>query len=756
MCETDKKPSMNMKIKIQNLLLAVTLFAGTIHAGAQGTAFTYQGQLLSNNIPVTGSVYLKFALYSGSCSNGINIPITTTNEPITLPCDIQYEPVPVDNGLFTVNLDFGPTPYQYGQPLWLAIFQSTNGLPSTYTLVTNLVAVTPTPYAIVAETAESAGTAENLSAGTYGNAVTFNNSGNSFSGNGSGLTGVNAAALATGAAMGAGSANSVGSASDAFIGGGYNNLINNANYSFIGGGWQNFILYSSSPYTAIGGGQNNEIQANAGWSVIAGGLSNTVSGAEAVIGGGDRNTASGQEATVAGGTSNLASGVSATVGGGQFNQAESYYDTVGGGTANTANGGGDTVGGGNGNQALSVNSSVAGGQTNTANAGWAGLGGGLFNQVNATYGAIGGGLGNNLQSGATAAFIGGGQDNTISNSADHADVAGGWNNTIGIGAYDSFIGGGVNNTNNGTWSTISGGDHNKILASVDHATIGGGGYNTNGGGSATVAGGYLNAATAPDATVGGGNLNTAGGNYATVPGGYNNHANGAYSFAGGYGITAGNSGAFVWNGDTSISGTTIVVGSVFWVQEPGGFTLNGETGNGTIECDNLSIKSTGQVLINTTATLPSEPLVVGPGNAYCDGSTWVSVSDRNAKQDIASINPLEVLEKVSALPITEWEYKQTQAGAKHIGPMAQDFHAAFGLDGSDDTHISTVDEGGVALAAIQGLNQKLEETQQTVAAKDDEIKNLKEQNDLLAQRLNALEQMVQNLGQKKSPPLAAQ
>ena len=46
---------------------------------------------------------------------------------------------------------------------------------------------------------------------------------------------------------------------------------------------------------------------------------------------------------------------------------------------------------------------------------------------------------------------------------------------------------------------------------------------------------------------------------------------------------------------------------------------------------------------------------------------------------------------------------------KHIGPMAQDFHAAFQLDGADDKHISVVDEGGVALAAIQGLNQKLEE-----------------------------------------------
>ena len=58
-----------------------------------------------------------------------------------------------------------------------------------------------------------------------------------------------------------------------------------------------------------------------------------------------------------------------------------------------------------------------------------------------------------------------------------------------------------------------------------------------------------------------------------------------------------------------------------------------------------------------------------------------------------------------------WSYK-ARPGNKHIGPMAQDFHAAFGLNGSDDTHIATVDESGVALAAIQGLNEKVESGKQ--------------------------------------------
>ena len=52
---------------------------------------------------------------------------------------------------------------------------------------------------------------------------------------------------------------------------------------------------------------------------------------------------------------------------------------------------------------------------------------------------------------------------------------------------------------------------------------------------------------------------------------------------------------------------------------------------------------------------------------------------------------------------------------KDIGPMAQDFYKAFGL-GLDNKHITTIDEGGVALAAIQGLyrqNRALERKNRT-------------------------------------------
>ena len=127
------------------------------------------------------------------------------------------------------------------------------------------------------------------------------------------------------------------------------------------------------------------------------------------------------------------------------------------------------------------------------------------------------------------------------------------------------------------------------------------------------------------------------------------------------------------------------------------------------------------------------------GTVYANG-TFVSSSDRNAKENFQSVNAREVLDKVAAMPVSRWNYKQDAARQTHRphGPGLLLRHNA----GPDDTHITTIDEGGVALAAIQGLNQKLEETQQAVKAKDGEIQTLKQQNESLAQRLNELEAAV--------------
>jgi len=121
------------------------------------------------------------------------------------------------------------------------------------------------------------------------------------------------------------------------------------------------------------------------------------------------------------------------------------------------------------------------------------------------------------------------------------------------------------------------------------------------------------------------------------------------------------------------------------------------------------------------------------GNATFLG-TVTPGSSRTIKEDFISIEPREVLSKVAALPITTWSYKQ-DPGVRHIGPMAEDFFSAFAV-GADAKGISVTDSAGVTLAAIQGLNQVVQE-------KDKEITDLKS-------RVEALEKLVQSLAREKA------
>jgi hypothetical protein len=139
---------------------------------------------------------------------------------------------------------------------------------------------------------------------------------------------------------------------------------------------------------------------------------------------------------------------------------------------------------------------------------------------------------------------------------------------------------------------------------------------------------------------------------------------------------------------------------------------------------------TGNFFIGNTPGQPLAMQITPAGNMIITG-TYSSTSDRKAKADIVEVDPGEVLAKVAELPVSTWRFKQ--ADERHMGPMAQDFAAAFGL-GSDDTHIAPTDVGGVALAAIKALKQQLD-------GKDAQIRELNE-------RLAALEaKLAQTSGQ---------
>ena len=121
------------------------------------------------------------------------------------------------------------------------------------------------------------------------------------------------------------------------------------------------------------------------------------------------------------------------------------------------------------------------------------------------------------------------------------------------------------------------------------------------------------------------------------------------------------------------------------------------------------------------------------GGAYCNGTQWVNASDRDRKEGFQTVDGEEVLKQLAALPLSTWSYKDDPS-SRHLGPTAQDFHARFGL-GKDDKAIGTVDADGVALAALQGLNQKLEATRAELRGKQAEIDDLK-------QRLTRLEKLM--------------
>jgi hypothetical protein len=188
-------------MKTKHVLLLALLAFFTLHsalptASAQGTAFTYQGQLSVGGSPANSNYDLTFALFNNSTTNtGQQIGTTQTN------LDVG-----VTNGLFIVRLNFGDV--FSGTNYWLAIGVRTNG-GSTFTALNPLQEVTPAPYAIYspnAGTAASAGSvaASNIS-GTISNSSLPSSpdfSGTvaaaSFSGNGSNLNSLNASNLLTG------------------------------------------------------------------------------------------------------------------------------------------------------------------------------------------------------------------------------------------------------------------------------------------------------------------------------------------------------------------------------------------------------------------------------------------------------------------------------------------------------------------------------------------------------------------------------
>jgi hypothetical protein len=277
------------------------------------------------------------------------------------------------------------------------------------------------------------------------------------------------------------------------------------------------------------------------------------------------------------------------------------------------------------------------------------------------------------------------------------------------------------------FGTVAGGYLND--ARGPRSTVGGGVSNATSGTASTVAGGDTNEANADRATVGGGRDNVADGASATVPGGEDNRAAGNYSMAAGYRAKSAQSGtvhdgSFVW-GDSSGDKVRSGAADQFVVQADDGIYFDGSASNPA--GSDGSISSNGNLIETST------------GAVLTSGGTWADSSSRATKTDLDPVDPARVLEGVRSLTVSEWRYEDGE-DARHMGPMAEEFHETFGL--GDDETLAALDTAGVALAAIQGLVERLGEKDDRIDELARENERLRAANQDLADRVAALERHV--------------
>ena len=314
------------------------------------------------------------------------------------------------------------------------------------------------------------------------------------------------------------------------------------------------------------------------------------------------------------------------------------------------------------------------------------FGGEAPNRVTDAYGTIGGGFGNIAGDNAGTPI-----------DRPFATVGGGLKNVAA--GFFSVVAGGYANLASGGTAAVLGGQINEAFGNF--ATVGGGDFNTAYGNLSVVSGGAVNSAVGGGSVVGGGYGNNAGGSYSAISGGYNNSANGDYGVAMGVNAHADSPNCVVvglWSSGNAVD--CLGSSSVMRIAANHGFSV-----------DYLSprIDGGGNRWVYIGDVFAGRTLNAWNNAHLTDAGVWVNGSSSvHTKTDFASVDTEAVLDRVVAMPVTTWRYREGEAGVRHIGPMAEDFHAAFGVGYGAHT-IADLDARGVAFAAIQGLNARLEQ-----------------------------------------------
>jgi hypothetical protein len=129
------------------------------------------------------------------------------------------------------------------------------------------------------------------------------------------------------------------------------------------------------------------------------------------------------------------------------------------------------------------------------------------------------------------------------------------------------------------------------------------------------------------------------------------------------------------------------------------------------------------------------------------GGSWSSISDRNRKENFLAVDGEDLLARLRQVPVSTWNYKTQERSIRHMGPMAQDLYAAFGL-GESDRLINTVDIDGVNLAGVQAVAARTDQLREQVST-------LNQENAALRARVSDLEARLQRLEAALAPQPAA-
>ncbi len=133
----------------------------------------------------------------------------------------------------------------------------------------------------------------------------------------------------------------------------------------------------------------------------------------------------------------------------------------------------------------------------------------------------------------------------------------------------------------------------------------------------------------------------------------------------------------------------------------------------------IHIIAGGNVGIGTSS--PTAKLHVA-GDAYVAG-TLTQLSSRSSKTNLVAIAADSVLDRLAHLPIWSWNYLRSDTNDRHIGPVAEDFYAAFGF-GTSERQLAPSDVAGVALAATQALQREVAARDRTIEALESRLARL--------------------------------